>query len=356
MPSASSAGGGRILSDAEFNDQLRAFMPAYNTANSQSRMAELERNGQKGGWEYQMLADSLRPGWNVPQGQVAMSAGDQHVNQLMQYANQGVMPNADMLATAKYYDDLWRQGGPVTKLPMITPGGQDWGTGYAAPQAPREVYLPQNQITGAGGNWGTAGGADPAQWAHNYQGETSTSKYSYTPSQPSPYGNDNGYAPQFPNGGWTENNQIQGFTPQGQPIYSQPYGAAQTFDYGNSPVYDPNAGQYPQYNWQQSNYNDTGSLFKGPMNFDINQSMNNIQQGWNNAGKFVDDMGNIWSHAVPPAPSLEQMDASMHPYPNSFDPLASTWQVMQAAGGAAQRGLQAEMRRRYGYSNNNLSR
>lgn len=139
-------GGGRILSDDEFKRQLAQFMPQWNTANAQARMAELQRNGQARGWEYQMLADSLRPGWNVPQGQVAMSAGNQHVNQLMQYAAQGVRPNADLLATAQYYDDVWNQGGPVTKLPMITSGGQDWsGGGGSGP----EQMGPANMFEGA---------------------------------------------------------------------------------------------------------------------------------------------------------------------------------------------------------------
>ncbi len=137
---------GRILSDDEFKRQLAQFMPQWNTANAQARMAELQRNGQARGWEYQMLADSLRPGWNVPQGQVAMSAGNQHVNQLMQYAAQGVRPNADLLATAQYYDDVWNQGGPVTKLPMITSGGQDWsGGGGSGP----EQMGPANMFEGA---------------------------------------------------------------------------------------------------------------------------------------------------------------------------------------------------------------
>lgn len=137
---------GRILSDDEFKRQLAQFMPQWNTANAQARMAELQRNGQAGGWEYQMLADSLRPGWNVPQGQVAMSAGNQHVNQLMQYAAQGIRPNADLLATAQHYDDLWNQGGPVTKLPMITSGGQDWsGGGGSGP----EQMGPANMFEGA---------------------------------------------------------------------------------------------------------------------------------------------------------------------------------------------------------------
>lgn len=227
--------GGAPMTDAEFRRELAAFMPSWNTANSRARMAELERNNQKGGWEYEMLADSLRPGWNVPQGQVAMSAGNQHVNQLMQYAAQGVVPPPKLLEYARYMDQQWDLGGPATKLPMISAIGDLSGGEAAAPQH-SEVYGPLN-VTGAGGNWGTAGGANPSQWNHNYQGDTSTGPYSYQPSPTPPNWSDSGYVPQYPGGGWVDDDGIQGFTPQGQPIYAQPYQGS------GQPFVDPNAGQ-----------------------------------------------------------------------------------------------------------------
>lgn len=146
------SGAGHILSDAEFQSRLKNFMPAWNTAYNTQRMQELEATGRKRGWEYQMLADQNRPGWNVPQGQVVMSAGDQHVNQLLQFADKGVIPDADLLATAKYYDEQWRQGGPVTKLPLITAGG-DFSSGQQLASAPdnTEQFGPRG-LTGAGGN------------------------------------------------------------------------------------------------------------------------------------------------------------------------------------------------------------
>lgn len=161
------SGAGTILSDTDFQARLKQFAPQYNTAYNQQRLDELAKNGQQRGWEYQMLSDQQRNGWNVPQGNIAMSAGDQHVAQLTKFADKGVIPDADLLATAKHYDEQWQQGGPATKLPMISAYG---GGAVEQAAAPSEVQGPRG-VTGAGGNWGTAGGADPAQWAHNYQGD-----------------------------------------------------------------------------------------------------------------------------------------------------------------------------------------
>lgn len=179
------SGAGHILSDAEFQSRLKNFMPAWNTAYNTQRMQELEATGRKRGWEYQMLADQNRPGWNVPQGQVAMSAGDQHVNQLMQFADKGVVPDADMLATAKHYDEQWKQGGPVTKLPLISAIG-DLGGGAGGEQ-PKAVQQQQDAPYG-----GRAGGQPdfigpkPQQYPNNTGGGASGSiqNWSLPPDKP----------------------------------------------------------------------------------------------------------------------------------------------------------------------------
>lgn len=208
--------------DYRFQQELRAFMPQWNAADTRERMQKLEQAGQQRGWEYQMLSDSQRPGWNVPQGYVGMSAGNQHVNQLMQYADKGVLPSEYLLDVARNADDSWNQGGPVTKLPMISAigdlmsGGADAGRQamgpvnmfdgapvegegsrhYADERAKQESRWSESRSPFSG--WGASGGADPRQWAHNYQGETNTGKYSFGAGsgQGQSVGTDSGYVPQ----------------------------------------------------------------------------------------------------------------------------------------------------------------
>jgi hypothetical protein len=390
-PSAASAGGGygnygnsgRILSDAEFNDQLRGFMPQWNTANAQSRMQQLAANGQQGGWEYQMLADSLRPGWNVPQGQVAMSAGNQHVNQLMQYADMGVMPNADMLATARHYDDLWNQGGPATKLPMITAGGQDWSSGYeaATPTPKTEVYGPQQPQYR---NWGESGGADPSLWAHNYQGE-STGSYGETSGRQATI---NGLAPVSPAFGRAINDGLGDvyhglYPPQGPqmiipqqsnipsvPAYDpyNPYsgGIGPMPGVSGNPMATPNGLNYghqqdgPYFEMSRPSpfspegQTDSNLYAMQPANYSQSPVID-VSGGLRNAQTFMNDMGKIWA-PVGDSWSLQNLDANTAG-PSYTDPstqaMINGWQNLPARTVTA---LQAEMRRRYGFSNNNLSR